>query len=79
MHISWMNIPLEVDYDYQPAERPCLDYPGCEAELVLNKVSLRNPDDLLELLINLDLVAQVEAAMLARLADSNSEEESSCA
>ncbi len=77
MRVSLLGVPLMVDFYFQPAERPSEFYPGCEKELVLTKARLSEPEDLIELLIKLDLVAQVEAAMLALLANSNREEESS--
>jgi hypothetical protein len=74
MHVSLLGVPLMVDFYFQPAERPSAFYPGGEKELVLTKARLSDPEDLIELLIKLDLVAQVEADMLARLAEVNSHE-----
>ncbi|MFC7422077.1 hypothetical protein ACFQNF_19645 [Iodobacter arcticus] len=74
MRVSLLGVPLMVDFYFQPAERPSEFYPGCEKELVLTKARLSEPEDLIELLIKLDLVAQVEVTMLARLAALNSDE-----
>jgi len=33
---------VNVDYDYSPAEKADLEYPGCDAEFIVNEVYLGN-------------------------------------
>jgi len=38
--ISWVEIPVYVDYEYQPYERQTYEYPGCEEGVSLNDIEI---------------------------------------
>jgi hypothetical protein len=36
--ITYIELEIEVDYDYQPSEKASSTYPGCESSVELNAV-----------------------------------------
>ena len=47
--IEYRNVDLEIGYYIQPEERQTLEYPGCDAELVIEELFI-NEVDVMELL-----------------------------
>ena len=47
--IEYRNVDLEIEYYIQPEERQTLEYPGCDAELVIEELFI-NGVDVMELL-----------------------------
>ena len=33
------ELEIEVDFDFEPAERMTRDYPGCDAQVIINEVT----------------------------------------
>lgn len=42
----WIEIPVEVCYEYQPAERMTLTYPGCRESVSVDDVEIPDKDEI---------------------------------
>jgi len=55
VNVSFFGVDLVVDGDYQEAEAMVMyykdgsGYPGCDSDLIVNKVTTKNGDDITEL------------------------------
>jgi len=61
INISYDEIKLEVEFDYQPAEPQTRDYPGCAEEIDLIQVMHENTDILP--MLSEDAIEKIGAAI----------------
>ena len=48
----WVEIPIVIDYTLEPAERITRTYPGCEAHIIIDQVSLPTDEEMGKILDN---------------------------
>ena len=57
-----LNVQFWYDYEYHPAEKSTMTYPGCREHIIANDVEI--PEDLYDYLMSNEFAADVEEQCL---------------